>query len=366
MNLNRPRRYLQYNDLVFDGMESINSSPSETTTTKYYSEPWLLQHGDYVASDEEPLLASHKLTLDLSIRTSNWDRNQVLSHVDFIKEQLVRRGKIWAMDSGGQIVYARAILDSYTPTNEWTFATDGYIQFSIELNLYEGLWHKADGNVTFLAPYNFCSFINTISNCFVNSDCDACDMPSHITEGYCEDCGLQCCDLNNAIPLCEAKGMAECDFFDQCSSGWRIVHNCELGRETAGDERLLGNAYCDLCVDGTYVFSFYADTVLKSTNNRITIQGSFSDPEISINGTKIKLNGVYKDTYISINSNGDILTFTDLFQLRCNEAKKVDYKNLTFCDDDWWEIQGGQNQVIVRGITSEQVCVYLDYERRTI
>ena len=361
----RPKRFIQYNDLVFDGTESINSAPSFSISTKYYSEKYLLKNGDYVASDDEPLLNSYTISLDLAIRTSTWDLYQAQSHVDFIKEQLIHRGKLWAIDTGGQLVYANAILNTYSPTNEWTLGFDGYIQFTCEFNIYEGVWHKAKGEVTWLVPYNFCSFINIKSNCYVNKDCTACELPSQIVDGTCNDCELGCCELKDAISLCEMTPELYKAFYKECSSDYRVVHNCELGRETFGDERMLGEAYCDTCLDGQISYTFISDTVLNSKHNRITLYGSFKDPEITINDIKVKLNGVYNQGYITIDSNGKIYTYNDLKELKCGEAKEVDYNTLTFCDNEWWTIHSGANQITIRGITSNSVCVFVNYERLT-
>lgn len=48
----RPRRFIQYNDLVFSGTEAINSSPSETITTKYETTEYMFRNGSYWKSQE--------------------------------------------------------------------------------------------------------------------------------------------------------------------------------------------------------------------------------------------------------------------------------------------------------------------------
>lgn len=361
-----PRRFIQYNDLVFDGTESINSAPSETISTKYGSTEFLFKHGSYVSTrDRQLLLKEDKITLDVAINTLDWDLDLVKAHVDFIRQQLITRGKLWAIDTGGTLIYTEVLLDSYSPTYEWTYRDDGYICFSLEFTNPSATWKKANGNTTWLLPYELCGFQNMLASCFENSDCQNCDNPAQTQRCYCEDCGLQCCELSNAYSLCELRGDIEQDFFEKCSSKWRVVHNCEYGRETFGDDKLWGQAFCDGCVDNIFSEQFYADTALDVTNATVTLQGEFIDPEITINDYTVKLEGTFNQGYLSISSDGTIYSFSEPWQLTCDESTKVSNSVLKLCDNQWWRIHRSFNQITVRGIISESFCVFINYERLT-
>lgn len=363
----RPRRFIQYNDLVFEGTESINSAPSETITTKYASTEYMFQNGSLATTNgRQVLIKDDKISLDLAIRTTDWDMINIQAHQDFIKDQLLTRGKLWAIDTGGQLIWADCILDSYTPTYEWTMRDDGYIQFQVSFTNPSGVWRKANGYTTWLLPYASCSFVNMIASCFVNATCQSFCMESSIIKGTCEDCLHGCCDLSNALSLCELSEEVMTDFYDKCNSKWRIVHNCELGRETFGDERLWGEAHCDLCVDGSWADSFYSDTVVHSRRVNIILQGEFKDPSILINDTKVDLKGTYDKGYVSISSDGKVSTFSCSSSHHCDSAEPISNEHITLCDNRWWSIQRGYNQIAIRGITSESFCVYIDYERITI
>lgn len=362
----RPRRFIQYNDLVFEGTESINSTPSETITTKYASKEYLMKHGSYVkTSSDQLLIKEDRITLDLAIRTTDWDMEKILAHQDFIKEQLITRGKLWAIDTGGQLIWADCLLDSYTPTYEWTWRDDGYILFQVEFNNPSGVWHKASGYTTWLVPYDTCSFTAMIANCFENNTCQSYCKDSNVINGTCEDCNMHCCELKDAIPLCEMGDSLITDFYVKCNSKWRVVHNCQLGREVHGDERLWGQTFCDMCLDGSWSGTFYSDTVLYSKDITVILQGKFTDPSIMINDTKVKLNGVYHEGFLSISSDGKVLAFETPFDLMCDKATQVSNKNITLCDHKWWSIHKGYNQVYVTGIDSESFCIFIDYERIT-
>lgn len=365
-NVVRPRRFIQYNDLVFEGTESINSTPSETITTKYVTSDYMFQNGALAkVSGEQVLIKDDKITLDLAIRTTDWDLVNIRAHQDFIKDSLITVGRLWAMDTGGQLIWAECILDSYTPTYEWTLRDDGYILFQVAFTNPSGVWHKANGSTTWLLPYASCSFVNMIASCYQNATCQSFCMESNTLRGHCDDCNLHCCDLSNAVSLCELSDEIAMDFYNRCNSKWRIVHNCELGRETFGNERLWGEAHCDVCVDGTWADSFYSDTVVRSKRVTITLQGRFKDPSILINDTKVDLKGEYNDGYVSISSDGKVYTFEEPHRSDCDPTK-VGNENLTLCDNRWWSIHRGYNQIAIRGITSESFCVYIDYERITI
>lgn len=360
-----PRRFIQYNDLVFDGTESIRSAPSETVTTKYYSTDYLLKDGSYVATGEQLLLKESRLTLDLEIATVGWDLDTVKAHVDFIREQLVKRGKLWAIDTGGTIIWADAILTSYTPTHEWKRNDKGYIIFQIEFFIPSGKWNKADGKTTFLVEYSLCSFTQTLANCFTNTDCPNCEDRALFDETHCNDCQKACCGIGSAIPLCDAEEFYQDELFEKCGSGWRIIHNCELGRDKYGEEALWGQQICDMCTNEVFSAQFYADTALDTSDITITLEGEFKDPEININDTHVRLEGEFNDGYLRISSNGKVSTFSNPVSSDCN-VKKVSNQGLTLCEHKFWTIHRGVNQITVRGVKSEQLCVFIKYERTTI
>lgn len=361
----RPRRFVQYNDLVFDGTESINSAPSESISTKYSSTEYLLKHGSYVSTQsQQVLLKDDKITIDLAISTIDWDMDIVQAHVDFIKEQLVTRGKLWAIDTGGILIWAEVILDSYTPTYEWSIRDDGYIVFSVEFTNPSCTWKKADGHTTWFMPYELCSYTAMLANCFKNADCDSCTNPAENLQGFCSSCDALCCDLDDAVSLCEMRGDIEKDFFEKCNSKWRIVHNCQLGRDAFGDEKLWGQAFCDVCIDGTFVQRFYADTAIESKNVTVTLQGKFKDPEIFINGDSVILEGEY-DGFIQISSKGQVTYFSDMEMPECQERNRVSNSKLTLCTKRWWRVHRGDNEIFVRGVKSKNMCVFVNYERLT-
>lgn len=365
-NVVRPRRFIQYNDLVFEGTESINASPSETFTTKYHTTDYMFQNGALAKTNsQQVLLKDDKISLDLAIRTTDWSMEQIQAHQDFIKDNLLRPGKLWAIDTGGQLIWADCILDSYTPTYDWTLRDDGYILFQVAFTNPRAVWHKANGYTTWLMDYTSCNFVKMIASCYVNNTCPSFCMESNIVEGACKDCESDCCNLNDAHSLCELSEDIRTEFYDRCTSKWRIIHNCALGRETFGEEKLLGEARCDTCVDGAWADTFYADTVVHSKKVNITLQGKFKDPSILINDTKVDLEGEY-DGYVTISSEGKVYYYQCVNDFTCGEAELVSNEKLTLCDNRWWFIQRGFNQIAVRGIESESFCVFIDYERITI
>ena len=363
----RPRRFIQYNDLVFSGTEAINSSPSETITTKYETTEYMFRNGSYwKITGDQVLLKDDKITLDISIRTTDWDMVNIQAHQDFIKDNLLTVGKLWAIDTGGQLIWCNAILDSYTPTYEWTMRDNGYLSFQVAFTNPDAVWHKADGYTTFLLPYADCNFVNMIASCFQNATCQAFCQTSRTLNGTCEDCAKDCCELSKAISLCEVQGDMWLSFYQKCNSDYRIIHNCELGRERFGNERLWGESHCDACVDGAWSTKFYSDTVVESRDVTITLQGKFKDPRIMINDTMVKLKGTYDQGYLSISSTGLVQSFSCPTDALCGEAEVVSNENLTLCDNVWWHIKRGYNIISVDGVTSESFCVFIDYERLTI
>lgn len=363
----RPRRFIQYNDLVFDGTESINASPSESITTKYSTTEYMFRNGSYhKLNGKQVLLKEDKITLDLAIRTTDWDLVNIQAHQDFIKDSLLTVGKLWAIDTGGQLIWCMAILDSYTPTYEWNLRDDGYLQFQVSFTNPEAVWHKANGYTTWLMPYKNCSFVNMIASCYSNNTCRALCMTSKTLDGVCDDCKKDCCNLDEAISLCEASEEVLMSFYNKCNSIFRVIHNCELARERFGSEKLWGESMCDACIDNSFVSKFYSDTVVDSKNVTVTIQGTFKDPSILIGDTMVKLKGEYTRGYLSISSNGTITSFRNALDLECGNGEIVSNENLVLCDNKWWTIERGYNHIHISGITQASTCVFIDYERITI
>jgi len=98
-------------------------------------------------------------------------------------------------------------------------------------------------------------------------------------------------------------------FYNPCTESFRIIHNCEVGFNIWGAERMLGHKLCkeDLCKH-LIAGEFYSDTLLDSRNVTITVVGTFENPSITINGNTMVIEGEFNGR-LTLNATGNINLF---------------------------------------------------------
>jgi len=79
----------------------------------------------------------------MALKTNTWSDENIRVHYDFIVHQLTRKGKLWAVDSGNQLIWCHAYCTSMQQQKEWTLTDNGYLVLQVEFNNAEGVWHKA-------------------------------------------------------------------------------------------------------------------------------------------------------------------------------------------------------------------------------
>ena len=103
-NFTQPKRYIQFNDLVFLGRKSIDEQ-TESISLRENKTSRTFTNGSYVGNTSKmSLVDSNTISLQIALKTHDWSEEHVQAHYDFIMEQLMTPGKLWAVQTGLQLV----------------------------------------------------------------------------------------------------------------------------------------------------------------------------------------------------------------------------------------------------------------------
>ena len=362
-NITRPKRYIQYNDLVFPGRKSIDNQ-SESISLRENKVSRTFTNGSYVANKGNKLLVSdNTISLQIALKTSTWSEEHVQGHYDFIMEQLTTPGKLWAIQTGLQLVWCNAYCKSIQPTQEWSLSDEGYLVFKVEFDNPDGVWYKADENRVYLEDYDNCDFLDMKAECIGKTKC--CSEPL-ICNTHCECCESKTTQMCDMIDYCTIQSDMSFinDFFEECSAKYRIVYNCEMCKQSGKSLKdLYLHTICDGCVNDTMTGEFLSSTVLPSHKWNFAIMGQFKDPIIRVNDVDTVIKGKYNGV-LSIDYTGKI-KYAKSWECMEYDYKEISLDTLKLCASSP-EIVKGLNKVAVSGSIGDFVCLYINYEKVTI
>lgn len=356
------RRYIQFNELVIDGYDMIKE-PNSSVSTKQFSQEYTFRHGDYVPFKRSSLLFEPQeisMTLTLHMKKLPCDKRKFYrSHVI---EQLSKPGKLWAIQNG-ELVWAYAYASNIDPDEN---ALDNTLSAVVDFVAYEGVWHKADKQKTFLKPYDVCDIFDECSDFQRIEPCkeyeakqDCCtecikDKPEDLPTTDCECC---CETVEPDMALCLFDDFD--NFFD-CTTGYQIEYNCRKGEEFFGDD-FLGTKICqkDACSD-VIAGLLYSDTDIPTDGVTIVLSGGGTNPHITINGNTNVITGSYEGALI-IKPNGDVIHRTNC----CDTVLDPSVWEVPPNMDYGWEIHRGKNRIVIHNCCGS-LCAYFQVDSLTI
>lgn len=363
-NIVKPKRYIQFNDLVFSGTGSIDEQ-TESISLRENKTSRTFANGSYVSNTSEvSLVADNAISLKIALPTNNWSEEHIQAHYDFIMEQLMTPGKLWAIQTGMQLVWANCYVTSIQPNKQWVVTDDDYLVFSIELDNPDGVWYKADETKVYLEPYDTCDFLDMKASCLGQSRF-CCSEPI-LCNTYCECCEDKCADMCDMVDLCSAQSDISFmnDFFEECNSRWRVVYNCEKAKK---DGKNLADLYphtiCDGCINDVFSGSFMSTTVLPSSKWSIAIMGIFKDPIIRLNHAEVAIKGEYNGV-LAIDYTGRI-KFGKSWECMEFDYKEIPLNMLKLCANRP-VVKKGRNDVSILGVVKDFACFYINYESVTV
>lgn len=360
------RRFLQFNDLVFDTYNMLRTS-SVSVEFKGETQPYGFGHGSYAPHKRDSMFISEgEVSLTLRFRMKKLPCEYREFYKPYAITELTKPGKLWAVVNN-EIVWAYAHIVSLSDSDD--AKKDEYI-VNVDLVTPEGVWHKADKTTTFLVPYNVCTFmeckgyrkVDPCANFPSDGDCcTSCKNKKATT--FEEDCCCCCTKITKDMALCYHTADLQ-DFYKMCIGTYQIVMNCEKGQEFFSD-KFLGSKICtkDSC-DGIIAGHFYSETELPTTGYEIVIDGAVHNPQISINGNKNIIKGDYDRLFIS--SNGDV--YSETKNACCKKLLDPSVWVVPTTDDEYgWTIHQGENRLVIdRGSCCGRACAYIQMDNLTI
>ena len=348
------RKYVQFNDWVFDSYDTI-SKATYKVGTKTEPHEYSFGHGSYIgAKGINQFWTEGELSLSIDVNYRLYRKEDRKYVLNFIKQNMQKHGKIWAIQDD-KILWAWAYVEEFS--DEYERWKDHY-SFDVDFKLWEGVWHVADLTDLFLLPYDVCDFTEDYDFQEVDpcGDLDCCASCSTKYQATCPDCVNDCLDVeNNACVLMGGNNrQSVLDGFLNCGKSYRIVMNCNKGASLFGD-RALGNkickdGFCKSAIAGKFYSDTYADTDLVS----FTLSGHWQDPLIDINGTKLLIKGEYDGT-LRMDESGNVTFQED----ECCPEVEIPLNDVQWQNDFGFTVHQGMNRVTVEGSCCEMGCIYI-------
>lgn len=355
------RKYIQFNDLVIDNYEMLQSADLsggfKTGTTEYS-----FGHGSYAnfkAKQQFSLEQSLSMTLKLDTRKLSCDQKKF--YKDYVFMNIVKAGKLWAIE-GEQLLWTNAFIKDFSES----YSMERHVvNIDIDLVLYEGIWHKADTKKVFLKPYAACNFMDCLDFQEVDECQDCCISCSQTKHEPCPKCVCECEFLTGDNSLCELKKEVANAFYSQCGDTYQIIYNCEAGKKIWSEEKMLGHKICkaEPCKD-IIAGQFYSDTIMDSDKLTLTLIGAMKDPVITLNGNTMQILGEYNGK-LTLTASGEIYYLED----QCCSEKAININQLVIPSGSTFgfSVHHGTNGIIVEtNNCCEMTCVYVKVDRLTI
>lgn len=330
------KRYLQFNNLVFDGYDMISDYDSEISF-KGSSQEYSYGHGSYRPFKNSYLYVSESsVTMTISLHLKKIPCEYRAYYTRFAEEELNKPGRLWAIKNN-EIIWAFAVV---TNMSQIISMKRNEVVYDIEFTIPGGVWNKADKQKTFVLPYDSCLFMEckgykTLQPCKQLSceDGDCCQECLDSKFDNVEDDKCFCCCVDQILPemaLCYNMDEKTMQSFYSCDTPYQLVYDCDHAEKFNIKEKHLGQKLCveDICDDSVIAGRFYSETDIPTEDVTIIIDGKSVNPWIEINGNTNIINGEYDGTLI-VKSNGDVYYQTS----ECCEP--------TLLDPSVWEVPSG-------------------------
>lgn len=349
------KRYLQFNDLVFDGYDML-SDYSEPASIKGSGIAYSYGHGSYMPYKGEFLFVSERsVSMTITLKLKKLPCEYRKFYVQFAQQELMKPGKLWAIKNG-EILWANASVKNI---NQILTKRKDEVVYDIEFIIPSGVWNKADGQKTFLLPYNLCSLMDCkgfTEYILCSECCSLCEDHKSIAV-HRETCDC-CCDDEVTVDMALCSHLNELQRYYSCETPYQLRYDCEsaakFNKESAFGQKI--------CGDGIVSGRFYSGTDLATRDITLTIEGDTVNPRITINGNTNEIKGEYENGLI-INPNGDVY---HMLNDCCSELLEPSVWSIPEGNDYGWSVVPGWNSIVIETNTCYQDCVYIDHTAITL
>lgn len=343
------RKYLQFGNLVLDGERVIESS---STSFKLNLSERVSGNGSLDMTCYPQFTENTTISLTITFPLVSLTSYHQQAYLSYIKRSLIGKQRLWAVDSGGMLVWAWAIMSSYSDIK-----TDNVNSFviSIEFNLPEGVWHIADLSKVHILPYDRCEFQRK-PECCVQKCLDV-NIPCK-NEKPCSGCQsiLKC--LDDSTLFCYSN----VNLYYECRSEFKIEYVCR-----SNDRNIFKNFGMGIPQNHINMITatFCSYTILKGSV-KVTLVGSFINPEIIINNQSMTIEGTYKGILV-IDEKADVYYYPDAQRGTIYTKEKIPYDSIIYCNSMTnFDIISCENHLSVLGANNNMAqYVFLDIDEVT-
>lgn len=358
------KRYLQFNNLVFDGYDML-SDYDESVSFKGSSTAYSYGHGSYMPLKAEYLFVDERnvsMTITLKVKKVPCEYREY--YVRFAEQELYRSGRLWAIKNN-EILWAWAVPKNIRPINSMK---KNVVEWNVEFVIPGGVWHKADKLKTFVLPYDVCLFMEckgykTLNPCktALSGDCCIDCIDKKIEKSYEERCF--CCCVDEICPdmaLCYHMDEQTMQGFYSCDVPYQLVYDCQKA-EQYSDEDYLGQKICtkDSC-SNIIAGRFYSETDIPTENVSLVIRGQMKNPIITINGNTNIIKGEYE--ILRIDADGSVYELTEC----CENLLDPSVWIVPSGENYGWTIYPQENSIEVNlNMCCSVACLFIQHDAIT-
>lgn len=291
------KRLLQFNNIPFSFGEVVNPSYSAAFkgATQTYTNA---THGGYFPKlGEYGTLQTSQFDAELDFDFNGIDCDDKVRYAKFIRRQFAKSGKLFAVQSGNEIIWTNArvvsineILDSPTQKD--------ILKLNVTFELIDGYWRYVTKTRAFI-----CEYCPAVFSQFDDGYCiDSSDYVTYCAAGgtvSCIPCELDMsqgpvpgsCDWVDGHPelgwkpLCAFTGTERSVMFGQnCANRYFINYSCELEKEYFCYDTAFGEKF-PLRADNNYnetIINYCSKTDLPTSFIRLRLSGVFLNPSIRV------------------------------------------------------------------------------------
>lgn len=266
------------------------TNQSYTSTFKGEAQPYTNNaHGGYYPTlGEFGKLQSSEFSATVAISFKKIDCENKLQYARYIKRQLAKSGRLWAVQNGNEIIYANARVTSINENVDNVVATD-VLNLSINFELIDGYWIIPSTTRTFLCDY--------CPPKFQDFDPYYCYDVNDLV-GKCDETGTSRCfpclaNLYKPVEVERCDGKALCyytkkELFEMlgasCPNQYFITYSCELERAKFCFDASWGAKFRLYPNDPNNYnvtrISFCSKTDLPTEFVRIRLSGTWNNPNM--------------------------------------------------------------------------------------
>lgn len=347
------KRLLQFNNIPF--LYGEITEQTYTVAFKGESIPYTnSQHGSYYPHmGEYGVLQASQFNATITFDFKDIACGDKPRYARFIKRQLARSGKLWAVQNGGEVIWANARVLNINES-----VADGgrnTVKMVIAFELVDGFWRYAWGTRTFIAPYCTTRFTNFDDQYCWEYEDGKCDITGQDRCIQCHDIVPEAKVTSDYRPLCSYSRAELTDMLGSlCPKQFHILYDCDLEREYFCNDAAFGDKYRlqDKQQQNTTTIDYCSRTDLPTTMLQIRLVGDFNTPPtITVNGETMSINHTWANPNMVVAGFG---TGVSYWTATPNRKKTWEYgysilPKTTVVNIPYFEIKPGHNTITVTG-----------------